>query len=128
MDKMPPVSTQLTQIKSNFLGGGIAVGTGFHTQLLNHIHLPQAAITIKRKMPCHADCYLRRILLTKEMKISKLQQVDRWVDTLYRQELQRRNKIIVKKAVVANQIDTIQSEAGELVTKLANGCASCNAH
>lgn len=113
MDKMPPVSTQLTQIKSNFLGGGIAVGTGFHTQLLNHIH---------------ADCYLRRILLTKEMKISKLQQVDRWVDALYRQELQRRNKIIVKKAVVANQIDTIQSEAGELVTKLANGCASCNAH
>ena len=72
-------------------------------------------------MPCHADCYLRRILLAKEMKISKLQQVDRWVDdTLYRQEPQRRNKIIVKKAVVANQIDAIQSEAGKLVTKLAN--------
>ena len=79
-------------------------------------------------MPCHADCYLRRILLAKEMKISKLQQVDRWVDALYRQEPQRRNKIIVKKAVVANQIDAIQSEAGELVTKLAKGCASCNAH
>ena len=59
-------------------------------------------------MPCHADCYLQRILLAKEMKISKLQQVDRWVDALYRQEPQRRNKIIVKKAVVANQIDTIQ--------------------
>ena len=79
-------------------------------------------------MPCHAYCYLRKILLAKEMKISKLQQVDRWVDALYRQEPQRRNKIIVKKSVVSNQIDQIQSEAGELVTKLANGCDSCNAH
>ena len=79
-------------------------------------------------MPCHADCYLRNTLLAKEMKISKLQQVDRWVDALYRQEPHRRNEIIIKKALVMNQIDTIQAEAGELVTKLAQGCASCNAH
>ena len=79
-------------------------------------------------MPCHTDCYLRNTLLAKEMKISKLQQVDRWVEALYRQELHRRNEIIVKKAVVMNQIEAIQAEAGELVTKLAQGCASCNAH
>ena len=79
-------------------------------------------------MPCKFDCHLRDILIAKEHKISRLHQVDRWVDALYCQEPHRRNEIIVKKASVANQIDIIQNEAGELVTKLANGCRSCNAH
>ena len=51
-----------------------------------------------------------------------------WVDALYRQEPHLRNKIIVKKSVVSNQIDQAQAEAGELVYQLASGCDICNAH
>ena len=67
-------------------------------------------------MPCNFDCQLRDTFIAKELKISRLQQVDRWVDALYHQESHRRNKIIVKKAIVANQIDKLQEEAGALVT------------
>ena len=77
-------------------------------------------------MPCYANCDLRVLLLTKEEKISRLQQVKRWVDALYRQESHWRNEVIVKKSVVSNQID--QAQAGELVYQLANGCNICNAH
>ena len=79
-------------------------------------------------MPCYANCDLRVLLLAKEDKISRLQQVKRWVDALYHQEPHRRNEVIVKKSVVSNQIDQAQAEAGELVYRLANRCNICNAH
>ena len=63
-------------------------------------------------MPCYANCDLRVLLLAKEEKISRLQQVKRWVDALYRQEPHRRNEVIVKKSIVSNQIDQAQAEAG----------------
>ena len=46
-------------------------------------------------MPCYANCDLQDLLLAKEEKISKLQQVKRWVDALYRQEAHQWNEIIV---------------------------------
>ena len=55
-------------------------------------------------MPCHANCDLRDLLLAKEEKTSRLQQVKCWVDALYRQEPHRRNEIIAKKSIVTNQI------------------------
>ena len=78
-------------------------------------------------MPCYANCDLRDLLLAKEEKISRLQQVKRWVDALYRQEPHRRNEIIAKKSVVSNQIVQALAEAGVLVHRLANGCDICNA-
>ena len=77
-------------------------------------------------MPCYANWDLWVLLLAKEEKISRLQQVKRWVDALYRQEPHRWNEVIFKKSVVSNQID--QAQAGELVYRLANGCNICNAH
>ena len=79
-------------------------------------------------MPCYANCDLRDLLLAKEEKISRLQQVKRWVDALYRQEPHQWNKIIAKKSVVSNQILQALAEAGVLVHRLANGCDICNAH
>ena len=79
-------------------------------------------------MPCYANCDLRVLLLAKEEKISRLQQVKRWVDALYRQEPHWWNEVIVKKSIVSNQIDQAQAEAGELVYRLANSCNICNAH
>ena len=79
-------------------------------------------------MPCYANCDLGDLLLAKEEKISRLQQVNCWVDALYRQEPHWRNKIIAKKLVVSNQIVQALAEAGVLVYRLANGCDICNAH
>ena len=79
-------------------------------------------------MPCYANCDLRDLLLAKEEKISRLQQVQRWVNALYRQEPHRWNEIIVKQSIVSNQIGQAQAEAGELVYQLASGCDICNAH
>ena len=78
-------------------------------------------------MPCQANCDLRHLLLAKEEKISRLQQVKRWVDTLYHQEPHRRDEIIAKKSVVTNQIVQALAETGVLVHRLANGCDICNA-
>ena len=78
-------------------------------------------------MPCQANCDLRHLLLAKEEKISRLQQVKRWVDNLYRQEPHRHDEIVAKKSVVTNQIVQALAEAGVLVHKLANGCDICNA-
>ena len=78
-------------------------------------------------MPCHANCDLRDLLLAKEEKTSRLQQVKCWVDALYRQEPHRRNEIIAKKSIVTNQIVQALAEAGVLVHRLANGCDICNA-
>ena len=78
-------------------------------------------------MPCQANCNLRDLLLAKEEKISRLQQVKRWVDALYRQEPHHRDKIIAKKSVVTNQIVQALAEAGVLVHRPANRCDICNA-
>ena len=78
-------------------------------------------------MPCKANCDLRQLLLTKEDKISRLQQVKRWVDALHSQEPHRQDEIAAKQSVVTNQIVQALAEAGVLVHKLANGCAICNA-
>ena len=79
-------------------------------------------------MPCQANCDLRVLLLAKEEKISRLQQVKCWVDALYHQEPHRRNEIITKKTVISNQTVQALAEAGVLVHRLANGCEICNTH
>ena len=79
-------------------------------------------------MPCYPNCDLRVLLLAKENKISRLQQVKHWVDALYHQEPHRRNEVTIKKSIVSNQIDQAQAQAGELVYQLANGCNICSEH
>ena len=79
-------------------------------------------------MPCQANCDLKDLLLAKEVKISRLQQVKQWIDALYRQEPHRHDEIIAKKLVVTNQIVQALAEAGVLVHRLANGCDICNAN
>ena len=64
----------------------------------------------------------------KFAKVSRLQQVMRWVDDLYQQEPHRRNEIIAKKLVVCDLLNQTLAEAGELVYKLAQGYEICNAH
>ena len=78
-------------------------------------------------MPCKANCDLRVLLLAKEEKISRLQQVKRWVDSLYQQEPHRRDKTIANKNIISNQTVQALAEAGVLVHRLANGCEICNA-
>ena len=79
-------------------------------------------------MPCRANCDLRALLLAKEEKISRLQQVKRWVDSLYQQEPHRREETIAKKNIVSNQTIQALAEVGLLVHRLANGCEICNAY
>ena len=79
-------------------------------------------------MPCKANCDLRALLLAKEEKISRLQQVKRWVDSLYQQEPHRREETIAKKNIISNQTIQALAEAGLLVHRLANGCEICNAY
>ena len=79
-------------------------------------------------MPCKANCDLRALLLAKEEKISRLQQVKRWVDSLYQQEPHRREETKAKKNVISNQTVQALAEAGVLVHRLANGCEICNAY
>ena len=79
-------------------------------------------------MPCYPNCDLRDLLCAKEDKVSRLQQVMRWVDDLYQQEPHRRNEIIAKKSVVCDLLNQTLAKAGELVYKLAQGCEICNAH
>ena len=78
-------------------------------------------------MPCKANCNLRVLLHAKEEKISRLQQVGRWVDALYYQEPQRQDVTVAKKNIVSNNIVQALAEAGVLVHRLANGCELCNA-
>ena len=79
-------------------------------------------------MPCKANCDLRVLLLAKEEKISRLQQVKRWVDSLYRQEPHRREETVAKKKVISNMTIQALAEAGVLVHRLANGCEICNTY
>ena len=79
-------------------------------------------------MPCKANCDLRVLLLAKEEKISRLQQVKRWVDSLYHQEPHRRDETTAKKNIISNQTVQALAEAGVLVHRLANGCEICNAY
>ena len=79
-------------------------------------------------MPCKANCDLRVLLLAKEEKISRLQQVKRWVDSLYQQEPHRRDKTIANKNIISNQTVQALAEAGVLVHRLANGCEICNTY
>ena len=79
-------------------------------------------------MPCRANCDLRALLLAKEEKISRLQQVKRWVDSLYQQEPHRREETLAKKNIVSNQTIQALAEVGLLVHRLANGCELCNAY
>ena len=77
-------------------------------------------------MPCKANCNLRVLLLAKEEKISRLQQVSRWVDALYHQEPHQRVATEAKKNIVSNDIVQSLTEAGVLVHHLASGCNLCN--
>ena len=79
-------------------------------------------------MPCRANCDLRALLLAKEEKISRLQQVISWVNLLQQQEPHRREETIAKKNIISNQTVQALAEAGVLVHRLANGCEICNAY
>ena len=77
-------------------------------------------------MPCKANCNLRVLLLAKEEKISRLQQVSCWVDALYHQEPHQRVATEAKKNIVSNDIVQSLTKAGVLVHHLASGCNLCN--
>ena len=77
-------------------------------------------------MPCKTNCDLRALLLAKEEKISRLQQVKRWVDSLHQQEPHRREETVAKKKVITKMTVQALAEAGVLVHRLANGCELCN--
>ena len=77
-------------------------------------------------MPCKADCEQRQLLLVKEDKIAKLQQVMKWVNDLGNQEPHRHEEVKTKLGVVNSEIVKTMSEAGLLVNKLARGCRLCN--
>ena len=79
-------------------------------------------------MPCKTNCDLRVLLLAKEEKNSRLQQVKPWVDSLYQQEPHRREETIAKKKVISNMTVQALAEAGVLVHRLANGCEICNTY
>ena len=76
-------------------------------------------------MPCRANCDLRALLLAKEEKISRLQQVARWVNLLQQQEPHRLEETLAKKNVVQTQTVQALAEVGLLVHRLANGCDLC---
>ena len=77
-------------------------------------------------MPCKVNCNLQVLLLAKEEKISRLQQVSRWVDALYHQEPHQQVVTEAKKNIVSNDIVQALAEAGVLVHRLASGCNLCN--
>ena len=77
-------------------------------------------------MPRKANCNLRVLLLAKEEKISRLQQVSCRVDALYHQEPHQRVVTEAKKNIVSNDIVQALAEAGVLVHRLARGCHLCN--
>ena len=76
-------------------------------------------------MPCRANCDLRALLLAKEEKISRLQQVARWVNLLQQQEPHRLEETLAKKNVVQTQTVQALAEVGLLVHRLAYGCNLC---
>ena len=76
-------------------------------------------------MPCRANCDLRALLLAKEEKITRLQQVARWVNQLQQQEPHRLEETLAKKNVVQTQTVQALAEVGLLVHRLANGCNLC---
>ena len=77
-------------------------------------------------MPCKANCNLRTLLLAKEERISRLQQVGRWLDALHQnQEPHQRILMNTKKNIVTNDVIQAMAEAGVLVHRLANGCNLC---
>ena len=77
-------------------------------------------------MPCKSDCEQRKLLLIKEDKIAKLQQVMEWVNDLGNQEPLRQEEIKTKLEVVNNKIIKTMAESGLLVNKLSRGCRLCN--
>ena len=77
-------------------------------------------------MPCNANCEQRLLLLVKEKKITKLEQVIKWTTELGVQEPCRAEEVKTKLAVVNYEIVNTMAEAGILVNKLARGCRLCN--
>ncbi len=55
-------------------------------------------------MPCKLDCEQRKLLLIKEDKIAKLQQVMRWVNDLGNQEPLRKEEIKTKESVLKQEL------------------------
>ena len=76
-------------------------------------------------MPCQINCDLRAILLAKEEKISKLQEVKRWVDSLHQQDSNQQELTVEKKKVITKMTIQTLAEAGVLVHRLARGCDLC---
>ena len=70
-------------------------------------------------MPCLPECTNRILLLTKEDKLTKLNQTKTWLNTLRCQETERRDKVIKKMNVVDDMIVKTVIESGVLVNKIA---------
>ena len=69
---------------------------------------------------------MRFLLLAKEERVSRLQQVGRWLDALHQdQEPHQRVLTNTKKNLVKNDVIQAMAEAGVLVHRLANGCKQC---
>ncbi len=77
-------------------------------------------------MPCTLDCNNRILLLSKEEKLSKLNQTKKWLNDQCRNEPGRREEVVTKMSVVDNMIVTTVAEAGVLVNQISMGCQDCN--
>ena len=76
-------------------------------------------------MPCLPDCTNRILLLTKEDKLTKLNQTKTWLNELCRREPERREEVIKKMNIVDGMIVKTVAESGILVNKIARGCQEC---
>jgi hypothetical protein len=77
---------------------------------------------------CYPNCDLRDLLLAKEDKVSRLQQVMRWCEDLYQSEPHRHHEVTEKKSVVCNMLNQTLAEAADLIYRIAQWCEICHAH
>ena len=77
-------------------------------------------------MPSTLNCNNRRLLLSIEEKLTKLNQTKIWLEDLCFNEPHRREEVIQKTNVVDNMIVKSVAEAGVLVNQIARGCQDCS--
>ena len=76
-------------------------------------------------MPCLPDCKNRVLLLSKEDRLTKLNQTKTWLNELCRQEPERREEVTKKMSIVDGMVVKTVTESGILVNKISQGCHDC---
>jgi len=75
---------------------------------------------------CQQSCNNRILLLEKEEKLAKQNQIKTWLKELVRQEPGRKIEVMKKTEIVDQMIVKTMSESGLLVNKIARGCQVCS--